>query len=53
MITVSYPKYTTGWNVLAKEDGTLTDLSTNKNLYSLYYECENKVNFKIEKVSAD
>lgn len=49
MITVSYPKYTTGWNVLAKEDGTLTDLSTNKNLYSLYYECENKMKFKIEK----
>ena len=48
MITVSYPKYTTGWNVLAKEDGTLIDLTTNKNLYSLYYECENKVNFKIE-----
>ena len=48
MITVSYPKYTTGWNVLAKEDGTLIDLTTNKNLYSLYYECENKVIFKIE-----
>ena len=48
MNTVSYPKYTTGWNVLAKEDGTLIDLTTNKNLYSLYYECENKVNFKIE-----
>ena len=48
MITVSYPKYTTGWNVLAKEDGTLTDLSTNKNLYSLYYESENLLNFKVE-----
>lgn len=48
MITVSYPKYNTSWNVLAKKDGTLTDLSTNKNLYSLYYECENKVNFKIK-----
>lgn len=48
MITVSYPKYTNGWNVLAKEDGTLIDLSTNKNLYSLYYECENKMKFKIE-----
>lgn len=48
MITVSYPKYTNGWNVLAKEDGTLIDLSTNKNLYSLYYECNNKINFKVE-----
>lgn len=46
MITVSYPKYTSGWNVLAKKDGALVDLSTKKNLYSLYYECENKLNFK-------
>ena len=48
MITVSYPKYTTAWNVLAKEDGSLIDLSTNRNLYSLYYECESSVNFKVE-----
>ncbi len=48
MITVSYPQYTTGWNVLAKKDGSLIDLSTNKNLYSLYYECKNQVSFKIE-----
>ena len=46
-ITVSYPKYTNGWKVLAKNDGTLTDLSTNKRLYSLYYESENVVNFKV------
>ena len=32
-ITVSYPKYTTGWNVLAKSDGNLIDLSTNRKLY--------------------
>jgi hypothetical protein len=37
-ITVSYPKYVDGWNVIAKEDGTLIDLDTNKELYSLYYE---------------
>lgn len=47
-ITVSYPKYSNGWKVLAKKDGTLTDLTTNKGLYALYYESENIVNFKIE-----
>lgn len=47
-ITTSYPKYLDGWNVLAKKDGTLIDLSTNKNLYSLYYESENLLNFKVE-----
>lgn len=48
MITVSYPKYNYGWNVRAKEDGTLTDLETNRNLYSLYYECNNIVRYKVE-----
>ena len=47
-ITTSYPKYLEGWNVLARKDGTLIDLSTNKSLYSLYYESENVVNFKVE-----
>lgn len=47
-ITVSYPKYSNGWNVLARKDGTLTDLATNRNLYSLYYESENVVKFKME-----
>ena len=47
-ITVSYPKYSNGWNVLARKDGTLTDLATNRNLYSLYYESENAVKFKME-----
>ena len=45
MITVSYPKYSAGWNVFAKSNGTLVDLSTNKELYSLYYECKNKLTF--------
>ena len=40
-ITVSYPKYINGWNVLAKKDGTLTDLTTARNLYALYWEGEN------------
>ena len=48
-ITVSYPKYLSGWNVLAKTDGTIIDLVTNRNLYALYYESENTVDFKVEK----
>ena len=48
-ITVSYPKYVDGWHVFAQKDGTLTDLSTNRKLYALYYECENRVSFKEEK----
>ena len=47
-ITVSYPKYVDGWNVIAKEDGTLIDLDTNKELYSLYYECDIEKVFNIE-----
>ena len=39
-LAVSYPEYDsdTGWNVLARPNGDLTDLSTGRNLYSLYYE---------------
>ena len=37
-ITCSYPKYTNGWNVIAKPDGTLTDTKNNRELYSLYWE---------------
>ena len=39
-LTVSYPEYdsNTGWNILAKPNGDLTDLATGRNLYSLYYE---------------
>ena len=32
-----------------QESGDLKDLDTNKNLYSLYYECNNTYRFKIEK----
>ena len=39
-LTVSYPKYIDGWNVLARPDGKLTDLNTGRELYSLYYETE-------------
>lgn len=40
-LTVTYPKYKDSWNVMARPDGTLTDLSTGRELYSLYYECKN------------
>ena len=48
-ITCSYPKYTTGWNVIAQSNGDLKDIDTNKSLYSLYYESNNVVEFKVEK----
>lgn len=44
-ITVSYPEYKNGWNVLAKPNGRLLDLDTNRELYSLYYECDNAIKF--------
>ena len=39
-LAVSYPTYNanTGWRVLAKPSGELVDLSSGRNLYSLYYE---------------
>ena len=48
LITCSYPKYISGWNVNAKPNGDLIDLDTNRNLYSLYYESENIKQYKIE-----
>lgn len=48
-ITCSYPKYKNdGWKVLADPNGNLVDLSTNRKLYSLYYESTQKNNFKVE-----
>ena len=41
-LTTSYPKYPEGgWRVLARPDGRLTDLMTNRELYCLYYEANN------------
>ena len=42
LVTCIYPKYNKneGWNVLAKPNGELMDLNTNRKLYSLYYENE-------------
>lgn len=47
-ITVSYPKYNDGWQVLASPDGNLVDLNTNRDLYSLYYEGVSKITFEVE-----
>ncbi len=48
-ITSSYPKYIDGWNVIAKPNGDLTYIENGKELYSLYYECEDKYEYKVEK----
>lgn len=37
-LSCAYPAYNSGWNVSAKPDGTLTDLSTGRSLYALYWE---------------
>ena len=47
-LTSSYPKYENEWKVLAKPNGNLTDLRTDRRLYSLYYECMSSVNFKVK-----
>jgi hypothetical protein len=49
LLTCSYPKYESGWNVIAKPNGDLTDLDTGNKLYSLYYESNNKNGYKMEK----
>ena len=38
LLTTVYPDYNNGWNVLARPDGSLIDLSTGRNLYALYWE---------------
>jgi hypothetical protein len=37
-LTTTYPKYQDGWHVFVRPDGTLTDLKTGRELYSLYWE---------------
>lgn len=37
-VVCSYPKYKDGWNVIARPDGTMTDIETKRELYSLYWE---------------
>ena len=48
-LTCSYPKYKNEWKVLAQYNGNLKDLSTNRQLYSLYYESKSDIEFKVEK----
>lgn len=47
-IICSYPQYKNGWNVIAKTNGDLVDLESGRNLYSLYYESTNTMNFDIK-----
>lgn len=47
-LLVSYPEYRNNWSVLAKEEGMLIDNKTGRELYSLYYEASNKLDFKVE-----
>jgi len=37
-LSATYPKYNNGWNVLAQPNGDLTDLTTGRSLYGLYWE---------------
>ena len=47
-LTCSYPKYENGWNIIANPDGSLVDINTGRNLYSLYWEGNAK-----QKISMD
>ena len=46
-LTCTYPKYNDSWKVLAKPNGDLLDLKTNRSLYALYWEGKNTNNTKI------
>ena len=47
-ITASYPTYKDGWEVTANPKGDLVDKETGRNLYSLYYEGINEIDFQVE-----
>ena len=47
-LTCCFPKYKDKWNVLAQPNGNLKDLTTDRQLYALYYESENSIDFKVE-----
>ena len=46
-LTVSYPKYSEGWDVIASPDGSIVDKSTGRELYALYYEANNEMQFDV------
>lgn len=45
-LITTYPLYDNGWEVVAKPNGDLTDIKTGRNLYALYYECNNAAVFQ-------
>ena len=47
-LLVSYPIYNDYWSVRANSDGKLVDNKTGRELYSLYYESLNNIEFKVE-----
>lgn len=47
-IICSYPEYNNQWNIIANPDGTLIDVETGRELYSLYWE-----GFHSEKVNLE
>ena len=47
-LTVTYPVYDDGWTVIAKPDGTLIDIKTNRQLYSLYWEGKHTEPIKLD-----
>lgn len=47
-LTCSYPLYNDGWQVVASPDGTLIDVNTNRELYSLYWEGKGSVATNIQ-----
>ncbi len=47
-LTTTYPKYEEGWNVIARPDGSLTDIKTGRSLYALYWEGINTVTPNLE-----
>ena len=40
-LITSYPRYNNGWNIIAKPNGILKEIETNRNYYGLYYEGKN------------
>lgn len=47
-LTCSYPKYQHQWDVIAQPNGDLIDKKTGRNLYSLYYECQDDIKFEVK-----
>lgn len=47
-LTHTYPKYKDSWNVIAKPNGDLVDISTGRNLYALYWEGKNTITPTLE-----